>query len=68
MLAEQGLGGRADTQTLLELVIAAVGDPRTLRREALYMVGLLLEQAFGMKIGIATFSWPVSLNMVSSVC
>ena len=22
----------------------------------------------GMKIGIATFSWPVSLNMVSSVC
>ncbi len=46
MLAEQGLGGRADTQTLLELVIAAVRYPRTLRRKALYVVGLLLEQAF----------------------
>ena len=46
MLAEQGLGGRADTQTLLELVIAAVRYPRTLWRKALYVVGLLLEQAF----------------------
>ena len=46
MLAEQGLGRRTDAQTLFELVIAAVGDPRALRREAFYMVGLLLEQAF----------------------
>ena len=46
MLAEQGLGRRTDAQTLFELVIAAVGDPRAFRREAFYMVGLLLEQAF----------------------
>ena len=36
---------RADGQRLLELLAAAVGDDRHLRREALDVIGLLLEQA-----------------------
>ena len=46
VLAEQGLGGRADAQALLELFRAAVGDPGDFRRKALNMVLLLLQQAF----------------------
>ena len=45
MIAEQRLGGRADAQTLGQLLTAADGDPRTFRRKALDMILLLLEQA-----------------------
>ena len=46
MLAEQGLRGRAHAQALLQLFRAAMGHPRNLRREALDVVLLLLQQAF----------------------
>ena len=46
MLAEQRLRSRTNAQTLLQLVVAAVRYPCTLRREALNVVGFLLQQAF----------------------
>ena len=39
------LGRRPDGERLLQLLAAAVGDHRDLRREALDVIGLLLEQA-----------------------
>ena len=44
VVAEQGLGGGADTQFLLQLLTAAQSDPGALGGEALHMVLLLLEQ------------------------
>ena len=46
MLAEQRLRSRTNAQTLLQLVVAAVRYPCTLRREAFNVVGFLLQQAF----------------------
>ena len=39
-------GGRADREALLELLVAAAGDPRDLRREALDVLRLAHQQAF----------------------
>ena len=46
MLAEQRLRGRTDAVALLQLIIAAHRDPRALRREALDVILLLLQQRF----------------------
>ena len=45
--ADDGFGRRPDDQPLLELLVAAVRDPRHLRREALDVLRLLHQQAFG---------------------
>ena len=47
MIAEHGLGGGAEGQTLLQLLAAAVGDPGHLGGEALDQLALLLQQALG---------------------
>jgi hypothetical protein len=44
-LADQRLGGRANREPLGQLSVAAMGDPRDLRREALDVLGLLEQQA-----------------------
>ena len=49
VLAEQRLGRRADAQALGQLLAAADRDPRALRREALDVILLLLQEAFGNK-------------------
>ncbi|MPM40584.1 hypothetical protein SDC9_87228 [bioreactor metagenome] len=51
MLAEQGLGGGADAQALLQRLAAAEGDPGALGREALHVVLLLLQQRLGNQQG-----------------
>ena len=51
MLAEEGLGGGADGQAVLQLLAAAHGDPGALGGEALHMVLLLLEQGLGNQHG-----------------
>ena len=45
MVAEHGLAGGADSQTLFQLVGAAHRDPRHLRREAIDQLAFLLQQA-----------------------
>ena len=65
MVAEQRLRGGADAKPLGQLLAAAHGDPRALRREALHMVLLPLQQtlrneqghghvavAGGLKLGV----------------
>ena len=44
VLAEQRLGGGADAEPVLQLLAAAHGDPGALRRKALHVVLLLLQQ------------------------
>ena len=51
VLAEQGLGGRTDAQTLLELLRTAVGNPGALGCEALDVVSFLEQQGFRDKDG-----------------
>ena len=51
MVAEHGLGGGAEGQTLLQLLAAAHGDPGHLRGEALYQLALLFQQALGDQNG-----------------
>ena len=46
-VADDGLRGRPDGQPFLELLLAADGDPGDLGREALDVLGLLLEEALG---------------------
>ena len=45
VIAEHGLGGGSESQTLLQLLAAAVGDPRHLGGEALHQFAFLLQQA-----------------------
>ena len=42
-----GFGSGADDQRLLELLSTAMGDNRRLGREALHVLGFLVEKAFG---------------------
>ena len=51
MVAEHGLRGGAEGQTLLQLLAAAHGDPGHLRGEALYQLALLFQQALGDQNG-----------------
>ena len=51
MLAEQRFTGGPHAQALLQLFLAAHGDPRHLRGKALYMVFFLLQQALGDEHG-----------------
>ena len=47
VLTEQSLRGRTDAEAVLQLLVAAHGDPGALGSEALHMVLLLLEQGLG---------------------
>ena len=49
--AEDRLARGAHGQALLQLLAAALGHPRHLRREALHVLGLLEQQAFGDEHG-----------------
>ena len=51
MVAEHGLGRRAEGQTLLELFAAAHCDPGDLRREAVDELAFFFQQAFGDQDG-----------------
>ena len=51
VIAEHGLRGGAERQTLLQLLAAAVGDPGHLRRKALHQFALLLQKALGNQHG-----------------
>ena len=51
VVAEHGLGRRAEGQTLLELFAAAHRDPGDLRREAVDELALFFQQAFGDQDG-----------------
>ena len=62
MIAEKGLGGGTDAQTLAQLLAAADGDPCTLGSEALNMVLFLLKQAFGDKHGHGNIAVTVALE------
>ena len=46
-VGEHGLGGGAEGQALFQLLVAAMGDPGHLGREALDQLALLLEEALG---------------------
>ena len=51
VVAEHGLRGGPEGQTLLQLLAAAVGDPGHLRGEALHQLPLLFQQALGDQHG-----------------
>ena len=51
VLTEEGLGGGADAEAVLQLLAAAHGDPGALGGEALHVVLLLLEQGLGDQNG-----------------
>ena len=51
MVAEHGLRGGTESQTLLQLLAAAVGDPSHLRGEALHQLPLLFQQTLGDQHG-----------------
>ena len=62
VIAEQRLRGRADAQTLRQLLAAADRDPRALRREALDVILFLLQQALRDEHGHGDVGVPVALE------
>ena len=47
VVAEHGLGGGTESQALLQLLIAAHGDPGALGRKAVHQLALFFQQALG---------------------